>query len=94
MSDDSQSAIQTIVGFVATLGFLAIAALTLSPQYELSIPVLIGIVIVIAFLLGQAEALAGVLEAWWGPPVPKAVALVLDSVANVIDSLRGHQEEE
>lgn len=55
---------KTLVGCACALGLVALSFYSLSPERELTIPVIAGLVLVIALLLGQLDELSDLLESW------------------------------
>ena len=53
-----------LVGLVSVLGFIYLSYASMNPQRELTWPVIVGYVLLVAILLGRAEQLATVVEAW------------------------------
>lgn len=64
MRTDPRSTVQYIVGWLAALVFLGLAYLSMASEYELTTPVIIGSILIIAMLLGKLEELSRVLERW------------------------------
>lgn len=56
--------IQRYVGYIAALAFLVIAYQSMSPDLTLAWPVILGIIIIIAMLLGRLEKLSELLANW------------------------------
>lgn len=64
MSSKNSQIAKTLVGCACALALVALAYFSLSPERELAVPVIAGIVLVIALLLGQLDELADLLESW------------------------------
>ena len=64
MTPIPRKTVQTLVGVLATLVFLGLAALSMLPEYELTWPVILACVLIIFALLGKLEELADVLDSW------------------------------
>lgn len=64
MSDDLQETVQRVVGWLSAVAFMALAYLSMTPQYELSTVVVVGVLVMIAMLLGKVDALTGLIESW------------------------------
>lgn len=56
--------IQIAVGCACALGLLWLAYLSMSPGQELTFPVIAGIIVVIAMLLGKLDALTDLVDSW------------------------------
>lgn len=66
MTDQTTRRVQTAIGLLASLAFLVLAGLSMMPNYELTVPVIVGSVIIIGMLLGKIDAIANLVESWRG----------------------------
>lgn len=57
-------AAQRIVGYIAALAFIFLAWQSMSAEYELTWPVIIGVVIIVAMLLGKVNEIARLVDTW------------------------------
>lgn len=66
MTDQTTRRVQTAIGLLASLVFLVLAGLSMMPNYELTVPVIVGSIVVIGMLLGKIDAIANLVESWRG----------------------------
>lgn len=66
MRDVTQETVQRAIGWLAALAFLALAGISMMAPYELTIPVIAGLVVVIAMLLGKIDAISNLIDSWKG----------------------------
>lgn len=59
-------AAQRVVGWIAIFAFMLLAYQSMDPAYDLTWPVIAGIIILVAMLLGKVGQIGDLVESWRG----------------------------
>lgn len=66
MNNTTHEAVQLAIGLLAALAFFALAGISMMPDYELTVPVIVACVVIIGLLLGKIDSIARLVESWRG----------------------------
>lgn len=66
MNERTRNSVQRAIGWLAALTFLVLAGLSMMEQYQLTVPVIVGSLLIIGMLLGKIEEIAALIESWQG----------------------------
>lgn len=66
MNEETRENVQRAIGWLAALAFLALAGLSMMAPYELTVPVIVGSLLIIGMLLGKINEIARLVDSWKG----------------------------
>lgn len=64
MNEDLRDTVQRAIGWLAALAFVALAGISMLPDYDMTMHVIVGVIVVIAMLLGKIDRITDLVDKW------------------------------